>query len=154
VLVCLNIFWRMASRPAKFVLQTCAIFYSDLPFLLPDLLLPEVQEYNRQNPREEPLVEKCTKVFPYENLTGHNIIHNEKNHSIKHGGGDVAKYADIINMSCDAPEDGHKFWIKEPGGNTNQGPEAALTMMNHSLRKEASALLCEGVQGALLSSII
>ena len=79
-------------------------------------------------------------------------MHNEKNHSIKHGGGDVAKYADIINMSCDAPEDGHKFWIKEPGGNTNQGPE--LTMMHHSLRKEASALLCEGVQGSLLSSII
>ncbi len=28
-----------------------------LPFLLPDLLLPEVQEYNRQNPREETLVD-------------------------------------------------------------------------------------------------
>jgi hypothetical protein len=46
-------------------------------------------------------------------------------------------------MSCDAPEDGHKFWVKEPGDNTNQGPEAALIMMQHSLR----ALLCEGVQG-------
>ena len=79
---------------------------------------------------------------------------NEKNHSINHGGGDVAKYADIINMSCEAPEDGHKFWIKETGGNTNQGPEAALTMMNHSLWKEASALLCESVQGSVLSSII
>jgi hypothetical protein len=42
-------------------------------------------------------------------------MHNEKNDSIKHGGGDVAEYADIINMSCDAPEDGHKFWIKEFG---------------------------------------
>jgi hypothetical protein len=81
-------------------------------------------------------------------------MHNEKNHNIKHGGGDIAMYADIINMSCEAPEDGHKFWIQEPGGNTNQEPEAALTMMNHSLRKEASALLCEGVQGSLLSSII
>jgi hypothetical protein len=81
-------------------------------------------------------------------------MHNEKNHRIKHGGGDVSKYADIINMSYEAPEDGHKFWIKEPGGNTNQGPEAALTMMNHSLRKEASALLCEGVQGSVLASII
>ncbi len=50
-------------------------------------------------------------------------------------------------MSCDAPEDGHKFWVKEPGGNKNQGPEAALSMMQHSLRKEASALLCEGVKG-------
>ena len=81
-------------------------------------------------------------------------MHNEKNQSIKHGGGDVAKYADIVNMSCEAPEDGHKFWIKEPGGNTNQGPEAVSTMMNHSLRKEASALPCEGVQGFVLSSII
>ncbi len=42
-------------------------------------------------------------------------MHNEKNHSMKHGGGDVAKYADIINMSCDAPEDCHKLWVKEPG---------------------------------------
>ncbi len=81
-------------------------------------------------------------------------MHKEKNHSVKHGGGDVAKYADIMIMSCDAPEDGHKFWIKEPGGNTNLGPEAALTMMHHSLMKEASALLCEGVQGSLLSSIV
>ncbi len=81
-------------------------------------------------------------------------MRNKKNHSIMYGGGDEAKYADIINTSCDAPEDGHKFWIKEPGGNTNQGPDAALTMMLHSLRKEASALLCEGVQGFLLSLII
>jgi hypothetical protein len=95
--------------------------------------------------------EKCTEVFPYENLLGFNIMHNEKNHSIKHGGGDIAKYGDPINMSCDAPEDGHKFWVKEPGGNTNQGPEAALSMMQHSLRKEASALLCEGVQGICLN---
>jgi hypothetical protein len=36
-------------------------------------------------------------------------MHNEKNHRIKHGGGDVAKYADIINMSYEAPEDGHNF---------------------------------------------
>ncbi len=28
----------------------------------------------------------------------------------------MAKYGDIINlnMSCEAPEDGHKFWVKEP----------------------------------------
>ncbi len=58
----------------------------------------------------------------------------------------MAKYADIINMRCDASEDGHKFWIKEPGGNTKQGTEAALTMMHHLLWKEASALLYEGVQ--------
>jgi hypothetical protein len=56
--------------------------------------------------------------------------------------------------SYDAPEDGHKLWIKEPGGNTDQGPDAALTMMHHSLWKEASALICEGVQGSLLSSMI
>ena len=53
-------------------------------------------------------------------------MHNqlEKNHSIKHGDGNVAKCADIINMSC---KDGHKFCIKEPGGNTHQpeGPKAA-----------------------------
>jgi hypothetical protein len=85
-------------------------------------------------------------------------MHNKKNHGIKHGRGDVAKYGDIINMpvSCDAPEDSHKFLIKEPVGNTNpsQGPEAALAMMHHSIRKEASALLGKGLQGSVLSSVI
>ncbi len=81
-------------------------------------------------------------------------MHNEKNRSIMHGGGDVGKYGDIINMSCGAPEEGHKFWSKKSGGNTHQGSEAALTMMHHSLQKEVSALLCEGVQGSVLLSII
>jgi hypothetical protein len=97
--------------------------------------------------------EKCKEVFPYENGNGFNIMDNEKNHSIKHGSNDIAKYADLINMSCETPEDAHKFWIKEPGGCTNQGPEAALTMMHHALRKEASALLCEGVQGTFFSNV-
>jgi hypothetical protein len=72
---------------------------------------------------------------------------NEKNHSLRHGGGDVAKWADPINMSCDAPENAHKLWIKEQGDCTNQGPAAQLTMLNHTLRKEASELLCEAAQG-------
>ena len=74
-------------------------------------------------------------------------MHNEKNHSMEHGGADVARWADLINMSGEAPEGGHKFWIKEPGGCTNQGPAAALTMMNHVLRKQASELLCEAIDG-------
>ena len=78
-------------------------------------------------------------------------MHNEKNHGMKHGGGDIAKYGDLINMSCDTPETAHKNHVKEPGGNTNQGPEAALSMMEHALRKEASSLLCEGVQGVQLN---
>ena len=53
-------------------------------------------------------------------------MHNEKNHNIKLGGNDIAMYADIINMSCETLEDAHKYC-------TNQGPAAALTMINHSL---------------------
>jgi hypothetical protein len=90
--------------------------------------------------------EKCKEVCPYENGNGFNIMDNEKNHSIKHGPNDIRKYADLINISCEMPEDAHIFWIKEQGGCTKQGPEAASTMMNRALRKEASALLCEGVQ--------
>ena len=92
-------------------------------------------------------------MFPYENKHGFNIMHNEKNHSIVHVSADIARWGDLFNMSCEAPETGHKFWIKEPGGCTNQGPASALTMMNHSLRKEASELLCEAVQGRLNVSI-
>jgi hypothetical protein len=71
-----------------------------------------------------------------------------KNHSIRHDTpGDVARYCDAINVSCDAPEEEHKLWVKEQGVCTNQGPQAQLSMMLHSLHKEASALLCEAVQG-------
>jgi hypothetical protein len=38
--------------------------------------------------------EKCTKVFTYANLFGFTIMHDEKNRSMKHGGGDIAKYGD------------------------------------------------------------
>ena len=55
--------------------------------------------------------------------------------------------SDAINVSCEAPEDAHKIWVKQQGVCTNQGPQAQLSMMLHSLRKEASALLCEAVQG-------
>jgi hypothetical protein len=92
-------------------------------------------------------------VFPYEIKHGFNIMHNEKNHSIVHVSGDIARWGDIINMSCGAPETGNKFWIKEQEGCTNQGPATALAMMNHSLRKEASELLCEAAQGRFVISI-
>ena len=65
-----------------------------------------------------------------------------KNHSIIHTPGDIGRYCDAINVSCDPPEDAHKIWVKEQAGGTNQGPQAQLSMMLHSLRKEASALLC------------
>ena len=70
-----------------------------------------------------------------------------KNHSIRHTPGDVARYCDAINVSCDAPEEAHKLWVKAQGAGTNEGPQAQLGMMLHSLHKEASALLCEAVQG-------
>lgn len=72
-----------------------------------------------------------------------------KNHSIRHTPGDVARFCDAINVSCDAPEEAHKKWVKEQGVCTNQGPQVQLTMMLHSLRKEASSLLCEAVQGSV-----
>jgi len=70
-----------------------------------------------------------------------------KNHSIRHIPTDVINYCDAINASCEAPETAHKDWVKEQGVCTNQGPHVQLTMMMHSLRKEATALLCEEVQG-------
>ena len=86
-------------------------------------------------------------MFPYTNGVGDLIMATGKNHSIKHTPGDVARYCDAINVSCEAPEEAHKDWVKKQGVCTNQGPEAQLSMMLHSLHKEASALLCEAVQG-------
>ena len=54
-----------------------------------------------------------------------------------------------MNYCCEAPETGHKKWVKQQGLKTNQGPETQQTMMQHSLRKECSAILCESVQGGL-----
>ena len=70
-----------------------------------------------------------------------------KNHSIQHTPTDVCNYGDAINCSTEAPEEAHKDWVKEQGVCTNQGPHVQKTMMMHSLRKQAGALLCEAVQG-------
>ena len=71
----------------------------------------------------------------------------EKNHGLVHTPNDVAKWGDSENMSCKTPETGHKLWVKANGGKTNQGPAANRTMMKHTLRKEASELCCEAIQG-------
>ena len=92
-------------------------------------------------------MDQCQVVFPFTNSLGHPIMATGKNHSIKHTPSDVVRYCDAINVSCEAPETAHKDWVKEQGGCINQGPHVQLTMMLHSLRKEASAMLCEGVQG-------
>ena len=51
-----------------------------------------------------------------------------------------------MNACCEAPEKAHTLWVKGQGGNTNQGPAAALTMMRHTVNKEASQMLCWAVQ--------
>ena len=94
-------------------------------------------------------LEQCQIVFPYTNGHGNPIMATGKNHSILHTPGDVARYCDAINTSCDPPETAHKKWVKEQGVCTNQGDQVQLSMMIHSLHKEASSLLCEAVQGTL-----
>ncbi len=70
----------------------------------------------------------------------------EKVHSIKHCHVDVTNYANPINCCCDGPEGGHKTWVHEQGLKTNQGPSLAMTLMMHSLNKEASQLLWDAVR--------
>ncbi len=91
--------------------------------------------------------EQCLLVFPFKNKHDHPFVATGKNHSIRHIPTDVINYCDAINASCEAAETAHKDWVKEQGVCTNQGPHVQFTMMMHSLRKEAAALLCEGVQG-------
>ena len=74
---------------------------------------------------------------------------NEKNHSILHCGETIGNWGDSINMSGEAPETGHKKWIKEQRGQTNQKDSSQVTMMTHSLRKEAAADLCEAMQARI-----
>ena len=71
-------------------------------------------------------------------------------HSIDHMPKDIACWGDTDNMDMNlkAAELAHKNWIKQQGGKTNQGPAVQKSMMIHTLRKEASALCCEAVQGA------
>jgi hypothetical protein len=97
---------------------------------------------------------QCQIVFPYTNKRDDPIMATGKNHSIIHTPGDVTRYCDAINISCDPPEEAHKTWVKEQGLCTNQGPQVQLSMMLHSLHKEASSLLCEAVQGINLKTCI
>ena len=92
----------------------------------------------------------CRTVFPFKNSQDCFYMATEKVHSIIHSPNDVAHFGHYLNYCCEAPEKGHKVWVGQQGEKTNQGPEAQLTMMIHSMRKEASAVLCEAVQGEVL----
>ena len=81
-------------------------------------------------------LQECQIVFPYTNGHDNLIMATGKNHSMLHTPGDVARYCDAINVSCDTPEEAHKIWVKKQGVCTNQGPQAQLSMMLHSLHKE------------------
>ncbi len=76
----------------------------------------------------------------------------EKVHSLIHAPNDIARFGHYLNYCCEAQEKGHRLWVGLQGAKTNQGPEVQLTMMLHSLRKECSVLVCEGVQGLILLS--
>lgn len=89
----------------------------------------------------------CVQLFPYRNKLGNLICDTEKMHSIEYAPKDIARWGDTDNTNVEAPELAHKNWIKQQGGKTNQGPAAQKSMMIHTLRKEASALCCEAVQG-------
>ena len=93
---------------------------------------------------------RCEELFPYKNKRGDLITDTEKMHSIRHAGNDIARWGDTVNTNTEAPETGHKKWVKGQGGKTNQGPAANLSMMIHTVRKAASALCCDGVQGRIM----
>jgi len=92
-------------------------------------------------------LQRCKELFPYTNKKGNSIVETEKMHSIKHVPNDILRYGNTENLNVEGPENLHKEWVKGQGGKTNQGPTSHKTMMMHSLRKEASALLSEAVQG-------
>ena len=100
------------------------------------------------------LLDMFRTVFPYVNRLGRLIMDTEKAHSIKHCHLDVINFANPINCSCDGPEGGHKKWVKEQGAKTNQGVTSALTMMEHSVRKEASEMLCESSNRELTKEML
>ena len=63
----------------------------------------------------------CVKLFPNKNKQG--------------------------SFRIESPETNRKKWVKGQGGKTNQSETSNKFMMNHSLRKEASALQFKAVQG-------
>ena len=95
---------------------------------------------------ESRLLDLFRTVFPYRNKLNRHIMETEKVHSIKHCHVDVTNYANPMNCCTDGPEGGHKTWVHEQGLRTNQGSSSAKTLMEHSLNKEASQLLCDAVR--------
>ena len=88
---------------------------------------------------------RCVELFPYRNKRGDLLVATKKMHSIKHAPNDIIRWADPENMSCEGSEANQKKWVKGQGGKTYQSETSNKTMMNHSLLKEESALLCEAV---------
>jgi hypothetical protein len=83
-------------------------------------------------------LQKAPLMFPYTDSLG-NIMETEKNHSLKHAPNDTVnnvKWVDSnhsINMSCEAPETGHKDWVKKQDGKANEGLAVALCMVQHTV---------------------
>ena len=96
---------------------------------------------------ENRFLQRCKELFPYTNKKGNSIVETEKMHSIDHAPNDILRWGNTENMNVEGPENLHKEWVKRQGGKTNQGATSHKTMMMHCLRKEASSLLCEAVQG-------
>ena len=80
--------------------------------------------------------------------TRRSFISNDKDAQYQTCANDIIQW-DPENISCKGPETNHKKWVKleGQGGKTDQRETWIKTMMNHSLRKESSALLCKAVQG-------
>ena len=93
------------------------------------------------------VLEEMRGAVSLQEQRGSLLIETEKLHSVKHAPNDIIPWTDTENMSCEGPETNHKKWVKGQGGKTNQSETSNKTMMNHSLRKEASALLCEAIEG-------
>ena len=90
---------------------------------------------------------KCSRLFPFVNSKGMNIMCTDKVHFIIHAASEIMKWGNIINCSAEAPEIAHKLWVKAQGNNTNQGPSSAKTMMCHSQSKAAAKMCAQAIAG-------
>ena len=59
----------------------------------------------------------------------------EKNQSLKHAPNKFVKWADSVNISCEAPETGHTDWVEKQDGRRNQVPAVAISMEQPTVLK-------------------
>ena len=67
-------------------------------------------------------LDQCTKLFPFVNSKGMNIMCTDEVHFIMQAASEIIKWGNNVNCSAEAPEIAHEILMKAQGALQIRGP--------------------------------